>query len=247
MSTQSESAMTHTPVSPGEAPVRAAGAFSPSPQQVNFFETFGFVKFPGLFAEDIDEIVGGFERVFATQPTWETNADLHLNQRRVIIPGFVDKDARLSALLDDHRVLGVLDGLIGPGRWEYAESDGNLFYCDSSWHPDTYSAPLTRLHVKLSFYLDPLHGRSGAIRMIPGTNYHKTPYAKQLRRTLEPPERIPEVYGVRHDEIPSWTIESDPGDLIVWNFRTIHGSFGGGERRRLFSINFRALEDDATS
>ena len=24
----------------------------------------------------------------------------------------------------------------------------------------------------------------------------------------------------------------------MWNFRTIHGSYNGGERRRLFSLNF---------
>ena len=36
----------------------------------------------------------------------------------------------------------------------------------------------------------------------------------------------------------SIAINSTPGDLIIWNFRTIHGSYQGGERRRLFSLNF---------
>ena len=30
--------------------------------------------------------------------------------------------------------------------------------------------------------------------------------------------------------------------MIAWDFRTIHASFNGGERRRLFSINFRGPE-----
>ena len=62
---------------------------------------------------------------------------------------------------------------------------------------------------------------------------------KQLRKNLERPHGAREVYGVANDEIPSWTLETDPGDLVVWNFRTIHASFAGGLRRRLFSINFR--------
>ena len=48
----------------------------------------------------------------------------------------------------------------------------------------------------------------------------------------------PETLGVTGGEIPSVTVESTPGDLIIWNFRTIHGSYNGGERRRLFSMNF---------
>ena len=56
--------------------------------------------------------------------------------------------------------------------------------------------------------------------------------------------RVKDVYGIEHNEIPSWTLESEPGDLIIWNFRTLHASFNGGERRRLFSINFREADHD---
>jgi ectoine hydroxylase-related dioxygenase (phytanoyl-CoA dioxygenase family) len=215
-------------------------AFQLDTRQVAYFETFGFLKVPGLFAHDIDRIEAGFEEVFANDAIgrMETNEHLHLEQRRTIIPGFIHKSDKLAPLLDDPRVVGVVTGLIGE-NYEYAESDGNVFDCESSWHPDIYSAPLNQFHAKLSFYLDPLHGDSGAIRMIPGTNHHKTQYAKALRSNLEDYEAIERIYGVRYNEIPSWTLESEPGDLIVWNFRTIHASFNGGERRRLFSINFR--------
>jgi ectoine hydroxylase-related dioxygenase (phytanoyl-CoA dioxygenase family) len=49
---------------------------------------------------------------------------------------------------------------------------------------------------------------------------------------------VGELYGIAGGDIPSITVESKPGDLIIWNFRTIHGSYNGGERRRLFSLNF---------
>ncbi len=226
----------------GSSPDVAPGGMI-SPQQKAYYDTFGFVTVRGAFADDAPRIVEGFEEVFADEdhPRLETFEELHLDERRVIIPQFVERSPKLSWLLEDARVLGIVAGLLGPGA-EYAQSDGNLFFCESSWHPDTYGAPLTRRHVKLSFYLDPLHGESGAIRMIPGTNHHRTPYAKALRADLEDPRGIADVYGVEPSEIPSWTLASEPGDVVAWDFRTIHASFNGGERRRLFSMNFRGPE-----
>lgn len=225
--------------------VPETAAFRPTDQEVAFFETFGFVRFPGLFADDIDRITSGFEDVFAdeAQNRMDVHEDLHLSERRVIIPGFIHRSEKLAPMVDDPRVVAIVDALFHDD-WEYAESDGNLFYCESSWHPDTYSAPLTRMHLKLSFYLDSLSGENGAIRMIPGTNHHTTPYANELRTKLSDPLQIEDIFGVPYNEIPSWTLASEPGDVIVWNFRTIHASLNGGERRRLFSINFRKQHED---
>jgi hypothetical protein len=210
-----------------------------SPQQVHFFETFGFLKLPGLFANDITEIIGGFEDLFGNkdQPVWETKEALHGDARRVIIPGFIEQSPRLAPLQHDPRVIGIVQSLVGR-EYKWASSDGNLFYCESYWHPDTYAAPLHEYHIKLSFYLDDLTGNSGAIRIIPGSHFHKQTFARTLLRDFKDPSTVMERFGVAGGDIPSITVESKPGDLIVWNFRTIHGSYNGGERRRLFSLNF---------
>lgn len=220
------------PSTPGDADFRL------TPQQIAYFETFGFLKIPGLFADDIDRITEGFEAVFDAEQHVETHEWLHFDDPRKIIPQFIDRDERLRSLKTDPRVVGVVTSLIGD-EYVYAESDGNLFYCDSSWHPDIYGAPLTQYHVKLSFYLDPLTVDTGAIRMIPGTNHYLTNFAGSLIRNLQRPEDIEKIYGVRYDEIPSYPLETSPGDLVVWSFRTVHASFGGDARRRLFSINFK--------
>ena len=34
-------------------------------QQLRFFDAFGFLKFPGLFAEEMGEITNAFEQVWA--------------------------------------------------------------------------------------------------------------------------------------------------------------------------------------
>jgi Phytanoyl-CoA dioxygenase (PhyH) len=223
---------------PGE-PALVASQHLLSPQQIHFFETFGFLKLPGLFAADIDNIIGGFEDLFGNedQPVWETKEALHGDARRVIIPGFIEQSPRLAPLQHDPRVVGIVQSLVGR-EYKWASSDGNLFFCESYWHPDDYAAPLHHYHIKLSFYLDDLTGSNGAIRIIPGSHFHQQTYARTLRKDFKDEAGVKALYGIEGGDIPSCTVNSTPGDLIVWNFRTLHGSYNGGERRRLFSMNF---------
>ncbi|MCC5952377.1 MAG: phytanoyl-CoA dioxygenase family protein [Acidimicrobiia bacterium] len=227
----------------GEQSDAAAEAHRLTPQQLAYFTTFGYLRIPGLFAEDIDAIAAGFDEVMATNETWDSNEWLHFEQKRSIVPRFIDRHPTLDALRSDPRILGVVTSIIGP-TYEYAESDGSLFFCDTSWHPDFYGAPIDQFHLKLSFYLDPLTAATGAIRMIPGTNHHPSPYARTLYRTLQKPDEIRDAFGVDYDQIPSVAVESKPGDLLLWNYRTIHASFGGSDGRRLFSVSFRQPRDE---
>jgi hypothetical protein len=226
-----------------QRPVLATGSFALSPQQIEYFATFGFLKLPGLFAAEIDDISAAFDEAVADASNLrtETYHELHFEERRVTILSIVDKHPDLGFLRSDPRVLGIIRSLMGE-RVEYAESDGNVFSCESSWHADIYGAPLKRYHVKVSLYLDPQRADTGAIRMIPGTNFFRDEFAKSVRGRLLDVPRISEVLGVEPRDIPSWTLETDPGDVVVWNYRTVHGSFGGGEHRRLISLSFREAE-----
>ncbi|MFT4519395.1 MAG: hypothetical protein ACI9JM_001791 [Halioglobus sp.] len=210
-----------------------------TPQQVHYFDTFGYLKIPGFFADDIEQIIAGFEAVFGTedQPIWETKEALHGDKKRLIIPGFIEQSETLAPLQYDPRVVGVVQSLIGR-EYQWASSDGNLFYCESFWHPDLYAAPMDHYHIKLSVYLDDLTGENGAIRIIPGSHFHKDPYARTLLRDLNDPADVEKYFDIPGNQVPSVSVESSPGDLIIWNFRSWHGSYNGGERRRLFSLNF---------
>src|SRR5262245_49741122 len=150
-------------------------------QQLNFLQTFGFLRLPGLFADEIEEITEAFETVFAEPANFrmDMNEPLHRNDRRVIIPMFIDHHPTLTRLREDERILGIARAVLGDDA-EYAESDGNLAFCHSEWHADTYGAPMTTRHVKLSFYLDTMRANSGAIRVLPGTQYWQSPYARAV-------------------------------------------------------------------
>ncbi|MEJ7583572.1 MAG: phytanoyl-CoA dioxygenase family protein [Acidimicrobiales bacterium] len=219
-----------------------AGTGVLTPQQVSFYETFGFLRLPGLFSDDIGEIERGFEAVFADEahPRMEIDVELHNNEPRTMVPQFIDKHPALAGLSRDPRILGVVGPLLGE-QFEYAESDGNLYFCDSEWHCDIYGSPMDVRHVKLSFYLDPLRGDSGAPRLIPGTNHWQSGFARRLRANFKDFGQIPSIYGVEGPEVPSVTLDSDPGDLLLWDFRTIHASYFGLPRRRLFTLNFREV------
>jgi hypothetical protein len=210
-----------------------------TPQQLAFFETFGFLRLPGLFAPEIDQISEAFDEVFASDAVRvETNAVIHFKQPRVIIPQFVDLSDGLRWIRHDPRLLGVVTSILGE-TYDYRESDGNIFSCDTGWHSDIYESPLDQYHIKLYFYLDPVTADSGALRVIPGTNHWQTDYAQTLRRQLHDPDELRDLYGITPQEVPGWVIETEPGDMIVGSFRTLHASFGGSDRRRAFTINYR--------
>jgi len=219
-----------------------AGTGTLTPQQVSFYETFGFLKVPGLLRDDIDQIERGFEAVFADKEHLRLDIDveLHNNEPRTMVPQFIDKHPALAGLNRDPRIIGVVASLLGE-QFEYAQSDGNLYYCDSEWHCDIYGSPMDVRHVKLSIYLDSLRGDTGAPRLIPGTNHWKSEFAHSLRASFRNFGQIPSIYGVEGPEVPSVTLDSDPGDLLLWDFRTIHASYFGMPRRRLFTLNFREL------
>jgi hypothetical protein len=216
-------------------------------QQVRYFHAFGFLKIPGLFADDIGAIRLAFDEVVADEATYRvTSSDVkvHGYMPRTTIPWFVDQHPTLAALRDDPRTLGVAMSLLGDDI-EYAESDGNLLWCDTEWHCDVFGSPIEIPHIKLSFYLDALTADSGAPRVIPGTHHWTDEYAAGLRERFRKNLRaLPPVFGVDGPGLPCVVLDTEPGDVLVWYYRTIHASYHGGPERRLFTLNFRCPSPD---
>jgi ectoine hydroxylase-related dioxygenase (phytanoyl-CoA dioxygenase family) len=150
----------------------------------------------------------------------------------------VEQHPALDRLRTDPRITGIAASLLGPD-FEYAYSDGNLFYCDVYWHFDAFGSPIEQRHIKMYFYLDALRRDTGALRVIPGSSDIDGSFVAAVRPLFMDPDKARETLGIALEDVPSWTLEVDPGDVIVGNYRTMHATFGGGPRRRLFTVNFK--------
>jgi len=198
--------------------------------QVNFFETFGYLGFPGLVADRIEAITREFEAV------WEGRGGGHYGRphdgkaRSCIVP-FIDQREYLCTLLDDPRILGIASSLLGDD-FNYMGSDGNYYVGDTPWHSDGWH-PETR-HIKIAFYLDPVTRDTGCLRVIPGSHRVGEGYADSLQEQVR---RSEERWGVPGADLPAVALETRPGDVLCFNHNTKHAAFGGGDRRRMFTIN----------
>lgn len=199
-------------------------------REVAFFETFGYLAFPDLLSDRIEAIQAVFEEVWARQGGGHFGKAHDGTARSCIVP-FIDQDARLASLLDDPRILAIARSLCGDD-FNYMGSDGNYYVGDTGWHSDGWH-PRIR-HIKIAFYLDPLTRETGALRVIPGSHRLGEGYADQLQREVG---KSADRWGVAGPDIPAVALETQPGDLLVFNHNTKHAAFGGGTRRRMFTMN----------
>ena len=200
-------------------------------EQMRAFESFGFLQFPGLLADCIDEIIEEFEAVWRRHGGGHDGRP-HDGERRSCLVPFIDQSERLSALIDDPRSHDIIASLLGDD-FNYAGSDGNYYAGDTRWHSDGWNlhGPLS---IKLALYLDPLTRDTGALRVIPGSHRAGEPYAELLQ------ERVGDsaaAWGMAGRDLPACALETRPGDVVCFNHNTKHAAFGGGGRRRMFTIN----------
>ena len=152
----------------------------------------------------------------------------------------------MSALLDDPRILGIAGSLLGDD-FNYTASDGNYYVGDTGWHSDGY-VDRKYMSVKMAFYLDPVTQDTGCLRVIPGSHKVGDGFAEMLHETVpnSKTNRTEDIWGVTGSEVPAAALETQPGDLLMFNHSIKHASFGGDTRRRMFTINLqeRHAEED---
>ncbi len=191
-------------------------------KQKNFFETFGYLAFPGLLANELDWIRPEFEAVFKEAQV------LHTKIKRTAITPFIDRRPNFCKLLDHPAILAIANGLLGED-FNYLSSDGNYYVGDTSWHSD--GAHRVGKYLKLAFYLSPVKGDTGALRVIPGSHLLENSWeARQARNSRE-------EWGIEEWEVPAVALASDPGDLLVFNHNLMHSSFFGNQERPMFTLN----------
>lgn len=201
-------------------------------QQMAFFDTFGYLYFPGLLADCVDKIIDAFEEI------WGAHGDGHHGKphngvnRSCIFP-FPGQSEYLSSLLDDPRIHDIAASICGDD-FNYTSGDGNLYAGDTNWHSDGYDGKRI-LSIKIAFYLDRLTRDSGAIRVIPGSHRVGESYADGIEQSIRESGKI---WGMHGTEVPAAILETTPGDIVVFNHNLKHAAFGGTERRQMYTMNF---------
>jgi len=211
-----------------------------SPQELARMDLFGYLVFPGLLNDRIDRIIEEFEATFAMHGGGHAGHAHDGTARSCIVP-FIDQTEYLSSLVDDPRIDGIFTSLMGED-YNYLGSDGNFYVGSTGWHSDTdWSGRMRgkppRTFYKMALYLDPVTATSGALRVIPGSHRYDDSFAQGLQNALKKPE---DTLGITGDQVPAIALESNPGDVVVFNQTTKHSSWGGSNRRRMFTINCTA-------
>lgn len=190
--------------------------------QMRFFETFGYLVLPQLMADDIGWITSEFEMVF-------TDRDItHDETKRTCIVPFVDSREKLCALLDHPKIEGIIASLLGDD-FNYVGSDGNYYTGDTAWHSDGFHT--VGKFLKVARNLDPVSRDRGALRVIPGSHRIGDDWtAKQAGKSQE-------LWGIAQRDVPAISLDSQPGDVVVFNHNLMHAAFGGSTRRRMFTLN----------
>jgi hypothetical protein len=202
-----------------------------------FYESFGFMVYPGLFADEVDELSAAFDDAFAdpAMPRICFTIPGHHGRPRIATGDLIERDPRMRRLRDDPRILGVVDRLVGPES-TYMSSDGNIYRCESEWHVDTVPA-VDRRAIKLLLYLEPIGATSGALRVMPGS-HRSNARTDTLAPYLGFDGPIGPRMGIGGHQLPHWALESTPGDLVVIDFSTAHSSYGALTDRRKIALNF---------
>jgi hypothetical protein len=193
-------------------------------QQRAHFETFGFLKLPGLLQTEVAGITREFEAVFPQLGL------RHDGTKHTTVVPFVDQRAGLCALLDHPGILAAVGNLLGPD-FNYVSSDGNYYTGDTGWHRD--SLYQSNSYLKVAFYLDAVRRDTGCLRVIPGSHTD----AGILQWNDDRVRASEGEWGVAARDVPAFALESDPGDVLIFNHRTLHSSAGGSNQRRMFTMN----------
>jgi ectoine hydroxylase-related dioxygenase (phytanoyl-CoA dioxygenase family) len=208
-------------------------------QQQAHFETFGYVLLRSLFTPDeMRQITDAAESVWQEARDGPTNNDEDLR-----ISFFVEPRPELSWIVEDDRVYKTMETLLGTD-FVWVGSEGNVTYghLNHLWHPDRRhfrdgEEGMDHTRVKWMMHLDRVTADTGCLRVFAGS--HRMP----LHADLGPQDhaenqRDSEPFGGPGIDLPSVLLESEPGDILIFNQCLWHSSFGAQLGRRYIAMKF---------
>ncbi|HWW53940.1 MAG TPA: phytanoyl-CoA dioxygenase family protein [Acidimicrobiales bacterium] len=191
--------------------------------EVAHFGTFGFVVLrqavdPVPLSDEVDRSLrDAGSASFAAEVDGGTIAGRYVPMMAEHTPvslSLLDRFADVAASLLGRSVLPV-------------RAKGVLYFGGSAWHNDSGRGIGS---VGFACYLERLDSAHGALRVLPGS--HRPEFGRAVQEFashqaaggLDAPGRVP--------ALPGYPVETEPGDVIVFDEHLYHASAGGRERRQ---------------
>jgi len=202
-------------------------------EQRRQYETFGFLVVRQVFApSEVADWGRTLEELLRRQ---RGGADFTGGQSERLTPLVEAAPDVFCPLLDDERLLAIVDALLGDDSLYTGSNDGNLYVGDTVWHIDGggwHSPPL----LKATIYCDPVAEGKGCLSVLPGSHH------PDFFRNLYDGFYEFKTFNFRSPEVPGRTpLPSEPGDVICFDHRLWHSAWGGGIGRRQFAFSWAAF------
>ena len=221
-----------------------------TPQQIAFYEAFGFFVLRQVFAHEELKIIGDdFESIMQQGHGRTTHGESELARLIEHRPNFKRFLSRIEMSIE--QVLGPGFVMTDPGSHFRAGDTG--WHCDIGWHPSMFGReqkpPIGHdlPGVRVGVYLDRRTRDTGCLRVIPGSHIMPNacldllaaPFHRDMSENFSADGKI-RKFGIRPNDVPCHAVETDPGDMILFNHRTWHAAFGGKHVRRMITIDYKA-------
>lgn len=203
-------------------------------EDIHRFWIFGYLVFPQLLVDEINQISRDFDDLMGAIQTLDGGG----KPARTLRWQALDSSPGLSQLIDNPKVTSIFDVLLG-SDWQYFGSVANHYAGNTGWHTDDFSF---HHKVKIALYLDETGPGRGGLSVIPRSHVPSLEVV-DLQLDVGMSEA---TLGISQAQVPCTTLATRPGDVVAFHHNLMHSSWGGGDRRRMLSINAHArYSDDA--
>ena len=201
-----------------------------SDEQIDHYRTFGFVVLRG-YLDERETAELGAEMDRAHRDAFGARFAERLDEDGMpghYLPMMSRQRTPLSlGLVEDPRFLGAARKLVGAAVVPtYAE--GILLFDQAGFHDD--AGPGVKA-VKFVAYLEALTAATGALRLLPGSHHQDfsaSVRAWDRRNPIGDAEQLRRQVG----GLPLYVAETQPGDVIAFDWHTWHTSIRGRDRRQ---------------
>jgi hypothetical protein len=207
---------------------------------INYFDTFGFMKFDNLFIDSNEKLIKAFE--YNIVNNIKKNILDYIPCAMEYLEYFVD-------ITINKKIHSILGKLFSPHKYYYSGSDSKIYSSDTNWHCDRIT---NNLHLKCAFYLNKLDEGTGCLRVFPGSQNFNDKYNSILSKKVIPlfqgPGGFdPTFFPVSNQNLPYYPINIGFGDFVIFNLKLYHSAFGNNINKKMICMNFTENYEDSNS